>query len=75
MAVVARVDNKPDIDKFMNQIGAGQSVVRMMEQCLVCEITHNSAKVNAELDVLSQELGYLASSSFAFSQALEKGFK
>jgi hypothetical protein len=47
----------------------------MMEQCLVCEITHNSAKVNAELDVLSQELGYLASSSFAFSQALEKGFK
>jgi hypothetical protein len=40
MAVVARVDEKPDIDKFVNQVGAGQSIVKMMEQCSVCEITH-----------------------------------
>jgi hypothetical protein len=75
MAVVGRVDNKPDVDKFMTQVGAGQSVVSMMEQCSVCEITHNSAKVNEELDLLSQEFGSLASSSLAYGQALEKGFK
>jgi hypothetical protein len=74
MAVVSRVDSKPGVDKFMTQVGAGQSVVSLMEQCSVCETTHNSADVNEELDLLSQELGSLACSSFAFGQALEKGY-
>jgi hypothetical protein len=63
MAVVGRVDSKPDVDKFMTEVGDGQSVVCPMEQCSVCEITHNSAEADEELVLLSQELGYLACSS------------
>jgi hypothetical protein len=71
--MMSAIRHKPDIDKFVNQVGAGQSIVRIMEQCSA-NLRTNSAKVNAELDVLSQELGSLTSSSIAFGKALEKDY-
>jgi hypothetical protein len=73
LAVVVRVDEKPDIDKFVSQVGAGQSIVRMMDQSSA-NLRTNSAKVNAELEVLAQELGSLTSSSIAFGEALKKDY-
>ncbi len=70
---VARVNEKPDIDKFVNQVGAGQGIVRMMEQCSA-HLRTNSAMVKAGCEEMAQQLASLMSSSVVFGEVLKKDY-
>jgi hypothetical protein len=59
---VASVNEKPDVAKFVNQIGAGKSIMGLMEQSSA-QLRSKGVIVNAECDAIVQEL--LVSQNFS----------
>jgi hypothetical protein len=52
---VASINDKPDVAKFVKQIGVGKSIMGLMEQ-LSAQLPSKGVIVNAECDAMVQEL-------------------